>query len=87
MVATVQVRPQENFATVPVDLGQSLSGLLTVGVYAGDIMLDEVTVTVRASFLDRLVLIFGVAIVLVGMLLFIRKRVRTAERAATIRTG
>jgi len=80
----VQVRPQENFATVPVDLGQSLSGELTVELWADDVLLDETSVAVRASFLDRLVLIAGLALVLVGMLLFIRHRVRTASGADTI---
>lgn len=81
---TTHVRPQENFITVPVDLGQSLTGRLTVRLHAGDVLLDEVTVQVRASFLDRLVLVAGVAIVLVGMLLFIRRRLRNVDRAGTI---
>lgn len=80
----VQVRPQENFETVPVDLGQSLSGELTVELWAGDVLVDETSVAVRASFLDRLVLVAGLALVLVGMLLFIRHRVRSASRADTM---
>jgi len=80
----LQVRPNENFATVPVDLGQSLSGRLTVQLWADDVLIDETTVSVRASFLDRLVLIAGLALVLVGMLLFIRHRVRSASRADTM---
>jgi hypothetical protein len=82
--ATTHVRPQENFITVPVDLGQSLTGRLTVRVHAGDVLLDEVTVQVRASFLDRLVLVAGVLLVLVGMLLFIRRRLRDVDRTGTI---
>jgi len=81
---TVQVRPNENFATIPVDLGQSLSGRLTVQLWADEVLVDETTVSVRASFLDRLVLIGGLALVLVGMLLFIRHRVRSASRADTM---
>ncbi len=81
---TVQVRPQENFTTVPVDLGQSLSGRLVVQLWAEDVLVEETAVDVRASFLDRLVLIAGLAIVLVGMLLFIRHRVRSAARADTM---
>lgn len=77
----IEVRPQENFATIPVDLGQSLSGKLTVQLYAEDLLVDERLVTIRASFLDRLVLVGGLALVLVGMLLFIRRRVRSAARA------
>ncbi|MHB9002618.1 MAG: hypothetical protein ACYC6C_00950 [Coriobacteriia bacterium] len=82
--ATTHVPPQENFITVPVDLGQSLTGRLTVRIHAGDVLLDEITVQVRASFLDRLVLVAGVAIVLVGMLLFIRRRLRSVDHAGTI---
>lgn len=78
------VRPQENFVTVPVDLGQSLSGELTIELWADDVLLDKTSVVVRASFLDRLVLVAGLALVLVGMLLFIRHRVRSASRADTI---
>jgi len=77
----IEVRPQESFATIPVDLGQSLSGKLTVQLYAEDVLIDEKVVAVRASFLDRLVLIGGLALVLVGMLLFIRRRVRSVARA------
>ncbi|MDO8987762.1 MAG: hypothetical protein Q7V14_06035, partial [Coriobacteriia bacterium] len=65
----------------PVDLGQSLSGKLTVQLYAEDLLINEKVVAVRASFLDRLVLIGGLALVLVGMLLFIRRRVRSVARA------
>lgn len=80
----ISVRPNENIVTIPVDLGQSLSGRLTVQLWADEVLVDETTVNVRASFLDRLVLIAGLALVLVGMLLFIRHRVRSASRADTI---
>lgn len=81
----VTARPQENFLTVPVDLQSSLSGRMCVRVYAGDVLVDEAVVAVRASYLDRLAIVGGIAAVLVGLLLFIRRRIRRA--AATIDTG
>lgn len=80
----ISIRPNENIVTIPVDLGQSLSGRLTVQLWSDEVLVDETIVNVRASFLDRLVLIAGLALVLVGMLLFIRHRVRSAPRADTI---
>lgn len=74
---SVKLRPSDNFLTVPVDLKSTLSGRLRLEVWAGDIRLDATTVTVRASYLDRLATIAGLAVVLVGLLLFIRHRVRS----------
>lgn len=84
---SITVRPQENITEIPVDLGQSLSGRLTVEVRAGDLMLDRVDVDVRASVLDRLVMIGGALVVLIGMLLFIRHRVRSTSHTDTPRAG
>lgn len=83
-VPAVTVRPQENFVTVPVDLQSSLSGQLTVEIYAGEILVDEAVVTVRASFLDRLAIVGTIAVVLVGLLLFIRRRARRADTAGNM---
>jgi type VI protein secretion system component VasK len=44
-------------------------------------VLAEQTVDVRASYLDRLVIIGGIVLALVILLAFIVRRVRAAERA------
>ncbi|MDP2183610.1 MAG: DUF6049 family protein [Actinomycetota bacterium] len=77
------LRPSDNFITVPVDLKSALSGRLKLGVWAGDVRLDETTVTVRASYLDRLVTVSGLAVILIGLLLFIRHRVKSVSRRET----
>jgi len=71
----VTLRPSENLYSIPVDLGSSLSGTLRVQIWSDELLIDEQDVRVQASYLDRLAIIGGVTIVLVGMLLFIRRRV------------
>jgi len=83
-VQTLQIRPQENFLTVPVDLQSSISGRLGVEVWADDILLAKGNTTVKASYLDRLAIIGGVTLVLVALLLFIHRRVRRAQLTDTI---
>ncbi len=73
------LRPQDNFFEIPVDLKNSLSGRLHVEVIAGEVVLDEATVTVKASYLDRLATIGGIVLLLGIMLAFIIRRVRAAE--------
>lgn len=85
-VRTLQVRPQENFLTVPVDLQSSISGRLGVEIWADDILIAEGNTTVRASYLDRLAIIGGVTLVLVALLLFIYRRVRRSQLTDTITT-
>lgn len=71
--------PQETYLQVPVDMATSLSGKLTVEVHAGDLSLARKTVTVSASYLDRLVLGGAVVVALLGMLVFIVRRSRAAQ--------
>jgi len=80
---TAQLRPGENILSVPVDLGQALSGSLTIGVTAGGLTLGSKTAAVRASYLDRFVLLGGVVLVLAVLLWYIRRR----SRAALARSG
>jgi hypothetical protein len=75
----VTLRPSENLFAIPVDLKSSLSGTLRIEVWSDELLLDERDVRVRASYLDRLAIIAGVAIVLIVMLLFIRRRVVRAS--------
>jgi len=79
----MEVLPKDNFIELPVDLHDALSGQLAVTVSAGDVVLERNSVTIRASYLDRLVMILGVVIVLGAILAFIIKRVRAVESAGT----
>jgi hypothetical protein len=71
-------QPDENFVTVPVDLRAIISDEMRVVVRSQSFTVAEATVTVRTSYLDRLVTLGLVVIVLVGLLLFIRRRVTSA---------
>ncbi len=82
----VRLSPGENYLTIPVDLQSSLSGGVHLRVFADDLLLDEASVTVRASYLDRLVIVGAVVILLTVLLFFIRRRVRRAD-ADTIEGG
>ncbi|HZL04725.1 MAG TPA: hypothetical protein VFE45_04775, partial [Coriobacteriia bacterium] len=55
-----------------------ISDRLDVRVLAGDVSLGTTQFTVRASYLDRLAWVGIVVLFLIGMLVFIRRRVRTA---------
>lgn len=78
---TLVLRPNDNYMTVPVKLENAASGDLTVKVMAGAVPLSEKTVQVKGSLLDRIVLLGTIAAALVGLLLFVRGRVRSVERA------
>jgi len=74
----VSAEPADNFLTIPVDLGAVIADDLTVAVRAGDLTIAESTVRVRSSHIDRLATVGMVVLVLLVLLLFIRRRVRTA---------
>jgi len=73
------LRPQETYLEIPVDMQTGLSGKLNVEVSSAGLTLSRKSVTVRASYLDRLALGGAVAIALVGMLVFIVRRNRLSE--------
>jgi len=75
----IVLRPQENFHTVAVDLRSALADRLVTEVWAGEVMLASSSSVVRASYLDRLAVVGGVIVILLGLLLFIRRRVRAAD--------
>ena len=79
----LSLRPADNLITVPVDLGQAIEGRLTVTVYASRHKLARSSLTVRASFLDRLVIVAAIVAGLIGLLVFVRRRIRRAQRAAS----
>jgi len=79
------LRPQETFVQIPVDMRSALSSKLKVEVLAGEVVLARTTVQVQASYLDRIAIITGIVLLLTGLLVFIVRRVRSAEAAAGLR--
>jgi hypothetical protein len=75
--STIEVRPQESFLEIPVDLHNALEGRLTVRVEAGPVTVDSASVDVSASYIDRIVTIVAVILLLGILLAFIIRRVRT----------
>jgi hypothetical protein len=75
----LSLRPADNLITVPVDLGQAIEGRLTVTVYASRHKLARSSLNVRASFLDRLVIVAAIVAGLIGLLVFVRRRIRRAQ--------
>jgi hypothetical protein len=80
------VGPGESFLTVPVDLGQALSGKVVVAVRVGTVQLAASSLTVTASFIDRLAIVGTIVVVLVVLLFIVRSRVRK-YRSSGERTG
>jgi hypothetical protein len=78
-VRRIDVRPQDTFLTLPVSLRNTIAGTVQVQLIAGPVIVDERTITVRASYLDRLAVVGTILIVLLGLLVFIVRRVRAAE--------
>ncbi|MBI5230897.1 MAG: hypothetical protein HY876_01905 [Coriobacteriales bacterium] len=83
----IRLKPSDNLVMLPVDLRTSLQGDLHVRVIASPRELAERTVTVRASYLDRLAIVAGVVVVLFVLLIFIVRRVRAAEASDSARAG
>jgi len=80
---TVEIDPNQNFITLPVDLRNSVTSHLHVVAQSGDITVDETTLTVHTSYIDRLATIGMVILVLLVLLVVIRKRI-VKLNAATI---
>jgi hypothetical protein len=83
---SVELPPQDTFIELPVEMPDSLSGELAVTISSGGMELVTRTVPIRASYLDRLVMIVGVVAVL-GILLFVViRRARGASLPADAET-
>lgn len=82
---TVTLDPGENVLTIPVNMGSEIADDVTVRVVAGAITIAETSIRVQASYLDRLATVGMVVLFLLGLLFFIRRRVRRAI-AGTIDT-
>lgn len=80
---SLTLRPNDNYMTIPVSLDTAASGELSVRVMAGDEVIAEQTVAVKGSLLDRVVFLASISAVLLGLLLYIRHRVRSVEQAAS----
>lgn len=79
---TYSLRPNDNFGVIPVTLDPGASGDLVVQVMGGDLTLVEQSVAVRGSLLDRIAILGFIVLVLIGLLVFVRRRVRSAEARA-----
>lgn len=77
--------PLDTFVEIPVEMPDSLSGTLIVTVLAGDVVLQTQTVAIRASHLDRLVMIGAVVIALGALLFVVVRRVRSYESSEPAR--
>lgn len=76
----VELAPGETTLEMPADLNNALSGALRVVISAGSIELESTNVTVKASYLDRIVTIAGVALLLGILLTIVIRKTRQAER-------
>jgi len=77
---SVELPPQDTFIELPVEMPDSLSGELAVTVSSGGMVLVTQVVPIRASYLDRLVMIVAVIIVLGTLLFIVVRRARTAPQ-------
>lgn len=77
-VKRVSLDAGENVLTIPVDMGSVISDTLSIRLVSAHLTIKEATVQVHASYLDRLATLGMVFLVLLGLLLFIRRRVRGA---------
>jgi len=76
---TTRILPGDNYLEIPVDLQSSIAGQLRIDVLAGTRVIATQTVSVRASYLERLAIIAAIGLVLLGMLFYIIRRVRQAS--------
>jgi hypothetical protein len=84
---TTTVKPGESFVTIPVDLGQALAGRVKVTVRAGGVDLASSSLNVQASFLNQLAIVAAIVAVLVGLLFFVRGRVRRYQSSSRAPQG
>jgi hypothetical protein len=78
----LQLRPQENYLTVPVAMQDGLNGKLVIEVVAGDLVIAHSKANVQTSYLDRFAMIGAIVFVGLGVLVFIVRRVRSAPEVA-----
>lgn len=76
---TITLRPADNYVTLPIDLRAEISANLVIVVESDGMEIARDTVTVHASYLDRVAIVGGIVVLLAGLLIFIVVRVRRAE--------
>lgn len=84
---TATLQPGENIRAISVGLGTATSGQLRLAVDAGSLRIASRTATVSASYLDRIVLLCAVVLVLIGLLVYIRRRMLRGARSQTDEPG
>jgi hypothetical protein len=75
---SIEARSGETIVAVPVEMGASTSAALGLDLLAGDTSIAVGTSTLRAGFVDRLVVAGAVVLVLLALLWYIRRRGRAA---------
>lgn len=80
---TVTIQPGENIVTLAVDVRGELGDTVRIDLTSRDTVIASTEISVRASYLDRVVTIAAVVLFLLALLAFIRGRARRAD-AATI---
>jgi hypothetical protein len=71
---SIEARSGETIVAVPVEMGASTSGALGLDLLAGGTSIAVGTSTLRAGFVDRLVVAGAVVLVLLALLWYIRRR-------------
>jgi hypothetical protein len=80
------LEPQDTFVQVPIDLSNAVAGEVRIALLAGEVELDAKTVSVRASYLDRVAIMAVVVIAMIGFLVFIARRVRAQDCVSDVET-
>ena len=75
----LRLQPQDTYVEIPVDLRTAIAGRVRVVAMSGGREIDSATVTVRASYLDRIALMGAVVLIMIGILVFVIRRVRAEE--------
>lgn len=83
----VTIQPGENVVTIAVDVRGELGDRIRISLAAGDYPLASSEISVRASYLDRIVTIAGVLLFLLVLLAYIRRRAIRAEAGGTMSSG
>ncbi|MCL2503254.1 MAG: hypothetical protein FWE94_01370 [Coriobacteriia bacterium] len=76
----ITLKPGENYIEIPVRLINVVNSTLRIRLSAADTEITDTTVALSASYLDKIVTVTSVAFALLGILVFIIRRIRTADK-------